>query len=345
MKMKKTTLSQLLLSTVILASCGNKSVENNSIAPIAVITEQTSEITAHSDLNISGNVEGNTTVRLGFMVAGKINFIAAKEGQQINKGQLIASLESDNYQIAKDLATIQVNQITDEYQRLQFMHDKNSVSESDFSKVGFALQQAKMQQKLQAKNLSDTRLISPISGVLLKKMAEVGEITPVGTPILVISDITKVKVNAYIPENELHTIKIGQTAKVQVASLDKVYTGKVVEVGSSADPTSRAFTVKIEINNPTKEIRPGMIAEVLLETNNTFTALSVPAEAVIHGTDGENYVFVADATRQKAFKRKVSIGRLLENRIEILSGLEAGETIVTGGQQKLSDGSSIIITH
>lgn len=343
--MKKTTLSQLLLSTVLLTSCGSKPVESKTIAPIAVVTEQATTVTTHGDLNISGNIEGNTTVRLGFMVAGKINFIAGKEGQPVTKGQLIASLDPENYRIAKELATIQVNQVNDEYRRLQFMHDKNSVSESDFSKVGFAFQQAKMQQKLQAKNLSDTRLISPISGVLLKKMAEVGEITPVGTPILVISDISKVKVNAYIPENELHTIKIGQTAKVQVASLDKIYTGKVVEVGSSADPTSRAFTVKIEINNPNKEIRPGMIAEVFLGTNKTLSALSVPAEAVVHNTDDDNYVFVVDASHTKAFKRKISIGRLIGNRIEIVSGLKTGEIIVTGGQQKLTDGSAIVITH
>ncbi|WP_332367629.1 efflux RND transporter periplasmic adaptor subunit [Spirosoma telluris] len=138
-----------------------------------------------------------------------MNFIAADEGQTIRKGQLLASLDPTNYGIAKELADVQVGQVSDEYNRLKLMHDRNSLSDADFAKVNFSLQQAKVQQKLQTKNLSDTKLYAPISGVMLKKMAEVGEITGVGTPLFVVSDISKVNVNAYIPESELHTVRLG----------------------------------------------------------------------------------------------------------------------------------------
>lgn len=307
-------------------------------------TKLTLQTTA-SDISISGNIEGDQTVRLGFMVAGKINKIAPKEGQVVSKGQLIASLDPTNYQIAKDLADIQVNATTDEFNRLKVMRERNSVSESDFSKIGFGLQQAQAQQRLQAKNLADTRLYAPFSGILLKKLAEEGEIIGVGTPILVLSDISKVKVSAYIPEGELHRIKIGQNANVTISALEQTFVGKIIEVGSAADVASRAFTVKIELPNPAKRIRPGMIAEIKITSSQTNHVLALPAEAVLHGLDNQSFVYVADTKEGKAFKRQVSLGNLYDNQITILSGLNEGEAVVTAGQHKLTDGAPITIQN
>lgn len=312
---------------------------------IPVRTEPADNVTAGWSLSVSGNIDGNQTVRLGFMVGGKINYIAAAEGQAVSRGQLVASLDPVNYSLAKDMADVQVKQVTDEYNRLKIMHDRNSISESDFKKVGFALEQAQTQQKQQAQNLAYTKLYSPISGVLLKKMAEVGEITGVGNPVLVIADISTVKVNAYIPESEIQKIKLGQPATVQIGALDTSFNGKIVEVGSAADPNSRAFTIKIGLQNTRLRIRPGMIAEVRLPMQQNKSLLAVPAEAVLHDTDDQTYVFVADTQQHKAFKRKVTLGQLAENRVEITSGLTAGERVVTGGQQKLTDGAAISITQ
>jgi RND family efflux transporter MFP subunit len=217
------------------------------------------------------------------------------------------------------------------------------VSESDFKKIGFAVDEAFTQQRLQGKNLSDTRLYSPMSGVLLKRIAEKGEITSVGNPVLVIADISTVKVNAYIPENELHNIQIGQTATVQITALDTSFQGKVAEVGSAADPASRTFTIKVEVPNPKLLIRPGMVAEIKLSSKESHTAITVPAEAVLHDINEESYVYVIDQKQNKAIMRTISIGQLANNRIEITNGLSAGEVIVTGGQQKLSNGAFVTI--
>lgn len=307
-----------------------------------VIVEQVNNSSVSQDISVSGNIEGNKTVKLGFMVAGKINQINVSEGQNISNGQLIATLDPSNYSIAKEIADVQVNQATDEYNRLKTMYDRNSISESDYKKIDFTLQGAKAQQKLHNKNLSDTKLYSPFSGVLLKKAAETGEIVAAGTPVLVISDINTVKVNAYIPENQLSQIRIGQTANVQVSALDENFTGKVTEVGSAADVTTRAFTVKIEVANPKLKIRPGMIAEVTLPSTQEKSMLAIPASAILRTPEGQPYIFVAD--KGQAFQRNVSVGDVYGDKIEILSGLSAGETIITGGQHKLANGSKISVT-
>jgi RND family efflux transporter MFP subunit len=265
------------------------------------------------------------------------------EGQPVRKENLLASLDPTSYSIARELAEIQVDQVQDEYDRLKSMHDNNSLSESDFAKVSFGLQQAKAQLKLHSKNLSDTKLYSPIDGVLLKKLCEVGEITGTGIPLFVVSDIHKVKVNAYIPENELHNIKIGQIARVIISSLDNTYEGKIIEVSSAADPSSRAFSVKIEVQNPQMLICPGMIAEVSITSDQKKEVPVIPVEAILHDFNGQSYVYVADVSQNKAFRRNVSLGALVNDKIEITSGLGENEIIVTGGQQKLVDASPIII--
>ncbi|WP_407430733.1 efflux RND transporter periplasmic adaptor subunit [Arcticibacter sp.] len=335
--------ASVLALCIVLLSCKPNIKETSGVpdSAIPVITHLVSNTGTTSTLSLSGNVEGYTTVRLGFMVPGKINFIACQEGQAITNGQLLASIDPANYQIAKAQADIQVNQVKDEYNRIKLMYDRNSVSESDFNKVKFSLQQAIQQQKLHAKNLADTRLYSPISGVLLKKMAEAGEIIGSGNPLFVVSDISRVKVIAFIPETELSRVRLGDEAKVYISSLDKTFTGKVTEIGSAAEATSRAFSVKVDINNPGLHIRPGMITEILLEKRPTDQMLTVPAEAILHDTDNYTYVFVADSIGKRAYQRKVTLGKMIDSEVEITSGIHQGELVVTGGQQKLSNGMSI----
>ena len=344
--MIKSLFYPVVIALMFLVSCKSKKTHSPEIdvLPIAVKAENVQSALMINEVSVSGNIEGSTTVKLGFMVAGKINYVSNKEGENISQGQLIASLDPANYSIAKGLADVQVNTATDEFNRAQIIHDKGSLSESDFSKTGFSLQQAKLQQQLQQKYLSDTKLNAPISGVLLKRDAEVGEIVSIGLPLFTIADIRKVKMLAYVPEGELHEIKIKQNANVIISSLDKTFTGKVTEVGSTAEATSRAFTIKIEIENPGLLIRPGMIAEARIATNNKRQAILIPTECILQDLSNQSFVFVVDKAQNKAFKRRVSLGNMIDNKIVVASGLTENELVVTGGQKNLTDGALISIT-
>lgn len=343
--MNNKKLFYVFLSISLLTGCtGKKSNPVTTETATPVLTIKASKIRSGTEISLSGNIEGNKTVRLGFMVAGKINFIAANEGQLVLKGELLSSIDPTNYGIAKELADIQVKQVQDEYDRLKLMHDNNSLSESDFAKISYGLQQAKVQQKLHTKNLSDTKLYSPIAGVLLKKLCEVGEITGVGIPLFVVSDIRKVKVSAFIPENELHNIKLDQKARILVSSLNETFNGRVIEVGSAADAASRAFSVKIEVENPKMLIRPGMIAEVKIVTGQDKELTVIPVETVLHDFNNQSFVFVVDESTNKAFKRSVSLGKAMNDQFEVISGLKETDMIVSGGQQKLVDGSPVLIS-
>ena len=334
----------LLAIILVIPACKtSRDNQNTHQAPVTVTTFTAKLIEANREIKLSGNVEGFRTVRLGFMVAGKIDYIACNEGETVSKGKMLASIDASSYEIAKELADIQVNQVQDEFNRLNEMHDLKSISESDFAKISFGLQQAKAQQKLHAKNLADTKLYSPIDGILLKKLCEAGEITGVGLPLFVVSDIRKVKVNAAVPESEIHFIRIGTDASVDIPALGKNYKGLVREVGAAADPMTRTFTVRIDVENPSFEIRPGMIAEVTCKGEKVEKLLAVPVEALLHDINGLTYVYVADTLKHIAFRRNINTGRILDSNIEIVSGISEREKVINGGQQKLIDGSLIEI--
>lgn len=335
-----------LLAAMVINGCtGKEPVNQNAVNPVPIISQKVEKTFISKEISASGNIEGNRTVRLGFLVAGKINYIAGDEGSTIGAGQLLASLDQENYRNAKDMADANLAQVQDEFDRLSIMHERKSVSDSDFSKVSNMLKGAKAQQRIQNKNLLDTKIYAPFKGVLLKKGTEVGEIIGPGMPLFGISDIRTVKVNASIPGNDLRQVKIGSAARVYISSIDATLTGKVIEVGSFSEPTTRAFNVKIQLQNPDLSIRPGMTAEVKITSGKQVEVeiMAVPSEAVLRDVDNSAYVFVVDEKKSQAFKRNVSLGQISENNIEIASGLNANEIVVVGGQHKLENGSPVKI--
>ena len=342
--MKRNRLCLLFLfAAMIMNSCTGEPANKKTVNPVPVISQKVEKISINKEISASGNIEGNKTAHLGFLVAGKINYIAGNEGSTIGAGQLLASLDPESYRIAKEMADANLAQIQDEFSRLRMMYERKSLSEGDYTKVSNALKVAKAQQRLQNKNLSDTKLYAPFKGVLLKKGTEAGEIIGAGIPLFVISDINPVKVNASIPETDLQQIKIGSEARVYISSIDSTLTGKVIEIGSVSEPTTRSFNVKILLKNPDWKIRPGMTAEVKITSGKKVEIMAVPSEAVLRDLDNSAYVFVVDEKKMQAFQRKVSLGQITDNSIEIISGLNVNEIIVVGGQHKLNDGSSITL--
>jgi membrane fusion protein (multidrug efflux system) len=344
-KIKQARGNMLKLSVIslLLVACGSKErkAETPQDDAIRVKTETLASSKTENGLILSGNIEGNSTVKLGFMVSGKISQITCSQGQTIQKGSLIASLEPTNYMLNKQLSDVELKEAQDQFNRLKLMYSRSAISELDFNKGNFALEKAATQQKLAFKNLKDTRLYSSISGILLSKETEVGEIISAGTPLFVIADIRKVKVSALVPEGELKGLKKGQSADIQIEALGKHFQGNIVEVGAVADATTRAFTIKMEIDNKDLSIRPGMIAQARISLGNSRSGINIIPESIINEPGNQSYVYVVDKKANRAFKRKISLGKMSSNRVEVLSGLSIGETVVISGQTELSDGSQI----
>lgn len=313
---------------------------------VLVSTQQVGSSNIPGILSLSGNTEANRTVRLAFPIPGKINAIPVNDGQFVRSGGLLATLDMTDYNIFKNTADIAVNEARDQYNRAKIMFDRGSLSESDYKKVQFALDEALNQQELQRKIIADTRLYAPFDGVVLEKLAGEGEIVAMAIPVVVFADLSRIKVAVSVPETELEQITTGNTATVTIAAADTMtYRGKINLIGSYADPLARDFTAEVELDNPGMRIRPGMVAEVQVNTERETNAITLPLGTLLKDLDGSNYVYIVDLQKRRAFRRDVATGAITGNSIVISSGLREGETVVTGGNHKLYDGAPVVVGY
>jgi len=294
-------------------------------------------------LSFSGSTEAKATVNLGFMVGGKVNRVLVDEGSTVSKGELIADLESTDYALGLDIANAGLQKAQDEYDRLTILHDRGSIPASDYVKTAATLKELTARQKQAIKSLSDSRLYSSISGIVSRKGVNPGEVISPGMPLFSIVDINPIRAVVAVPESEIGLVRAGQTAKVDIPALGSSFPGIVRLIGPVADPNTRSYTIKIDLANPHFLIRGGMIATATLPSPRKASGLLLPVEAVLHDIDQTTYVFVADREKNTAVKRKILVGALYDNKIEVSTGLNENELVVIGGEQKIQDGSLIQI--
>ncbi|WP_310993954.1 efflux RND transporter periplasmic adaptor subunit [Aequorivita marina] len=323
----------------LLASCSEKKT-NTKIEVIPEVTVKEIKKTATKEvLNYSGTIEADNTVSLGFSIPGRVSSVLVQEGQKVQKGQLLARIEATTYKSAFDIANAGLEQANDNFNRLNGLYQKGSLPERDFIAVKVAVAQANANKDLAVKNLSDTKLSAPFSGIITAKQTEVGATAAPGVPAFTIMKTDQVYAHAAITESEISKLKIGTPAKVEIASMGEVFEGEVAIVNPSADALTRTFNVKVRLDNAENKLLPGMISDIKIETNNDLNIISIPAEAIVRDANNIVYVFVIDG--DKAIKKRVSIGGFNANEVVVLDGLSEKDTIVIAGQRTLKDGQTI----
>jgi multidrug efflux pump subunit AcrA (membrane-fusion protein) len=376
-----------------LAGCRHKpAVEADQPVPVQLRTPN--RVHEPVSVSASGSVEANVTALTAFQVSGRVAEVYAEEGQFVKQGQLLAELEVSDYKNAYDAAAGQASaaeagalqarnglrpqeleqarvdfeRAQDEYQRMKFLYDHQSLAANDFHKIeaaylaaqqryDMAQQGTRDEQKQSAsgqaraakaqlaeagKHLKDCQLRAPITGFIGMRRINVGDTIAQGNPVFSVLDLDPVKVRVGIPEAEIGNVHEGARAVVTIPSLNNQrFEGKVEAVGVSADPVSRTFTTKISIPNTAHLLRAGMVSESLVYGSTMVDALTVPGSAVLRDARGLSQVYVYDGTRQRVFARYVELGILIGSEVEIKSGLRPFDQIVIAGQQNLHEGALV----
>jgi RND family efflux transporter MFP subunit len=203
------------------------------------------------------------------------------------------------------------------------------------------LEQAKAMSALARTNFNDTKLYSPMNGVVVSKLIESGEMAAPGYPLLVLGKLDQVEVEIGVTDEVVNRLELGKTAAVYIYGPDKTYHGKITEIGAIADEQTRTFPVKILLNNPNHQLKPGMIAKVNIPLDSAAVILA-PVNSIINSSAGP-IVYVYDAKKTRVFQRKVKLGEMIKDQIVITGGLKAGETIVTGGHFKLKNKDQVMV--
>ena len=338
----------MLLSVVILSSCGQKK-EQNVKAPTRVTTQVVSSGLVDNAQTYVGVVEEREATAVSFTSLGVVKRIFVNEGQAVTRGQLLA--EVDNTQARNLLrgAEAQMTQANDALERYKMLHDNGSLPEVQWVEVLSKVAQAKSQLEVAKKNLADCRLIAPVSGIIGRKLVGAGETTRPSQAVVSILDISTVKVKVAIPEAEISGIDENTSSVIKVEAVNGVFTGGQIEKGVQADALTHTYDIRIHVANGDRKLLPGMVASVSLSPSSPLPTspkgegeeVSLPITCIQKRTDGSLFVWTI-ANDSTAHRTEVTIGQLQGNYVSVTNGLSVGDRFVTEGYQKLSEGSKVV---
>jgi len=329
---------------------------------------------------LSGTVRSFSTIPLSSKIMGTVTEMLVRAGDRVKAGQLLAVIDSRDtdamvqkseagrqearmalQEIEKSLESAQANLrlASSTLKRYELLASQKSVSPQEFDEVEArkssaqasvdALQARKQQiaSKIQqaesdvnsSQNLrSYTQIQSPISGIVTQRLAEPGSLAVPGVPLLTVEETDRYRLEVPIEENRVSQIKLGQTvfARMEALSLENLQ-GSVSEIQPSADPASRTYLIKITLPAHA-HLRSGMYGEIRLETGPRKGIWIQPESVVRHGQLEGVYVIEKGDTLKL---RLIKLGETTAWGVEVLSGLEGGETYVTRDVLSLQEGSRV----
>ncbi|MEL6131786.1 MAG: efflux RND transporter periplasmic adaptor subunit [Bacteroidota bacterium] len=339
-------------------SCSQEaSVEVAPVRPVKHMTITTGK--GAEMATFTGLTKSNQETRLSFKVSGVLQSLSVKDGQRVRQGQLIASIDPEDYNLQVEQADVQVKQAMTSlnvarstYERIERLYENNSVSLSEFeqAKGNYEASQAQLQaaqKQLQAaKNqASDTKLRAPYTGIISSLGVEKGELVAAGNPIGLLSTEGKPEVSFGVAASYVGKLKPRQKVEIILSIVpDQVFEGEVTEVAFSQG-NAATYPVIARFLKTDERIRPGLSAEVRLPLSVAASqdAYFVPAKVVRENGQGQRFVYklVGPGDTLTVKQQVVEIGDLSAQGFVVKNGLQEGDRIATAGLNALLDGMKV----
>ena len=319
---------------------GKAPVANGAAAPAAVAVE-TAVVTAldvNEDTNAIGSLKANESVILRPEVSGKVVRIGFRDGALVRRGELLIGLDAaiPAAELAQAQASLALARST--HQRNQELLAKKFISPQalDASAAALKVQEAAVQ--LAQARLSKLQLKAPFDGVVGLRDVSLGSYIKEGEALINLEDIRSLRVDFRLAETEVSRLRVGQELTLFSDALpDESFVAQVDAINPQIDPDGRSIAVRARLDNRAGKLRPGMFVRVRLNFGQRSGALMIP-EAAIEAGNPPSLFRVVDG---KAEKVDVRLGVRRNGQVEIVSGVQAGDVVVTAGQLKLRPGTPV----
>ena len=326
-------------------------------SPVEVVEVQ--EQTLIKPLLLVGTVEPRTQSTVASEVEGLVKFFPIEEGNKISRGDLLARLGTDTLRIqlkaaeaAREESNARQQQAVSNLKRSKRLFEENLLSEKDLENdeaEAEAWSQKKNQYQAEIDRLQDlinkSKILAPFSGEITQTHTEVGQWLQKGGSVAEIIDLEHVRIKIPLPEKYIGNIQIGNVVQVTLDALpNRIFSGKVHAIISQADPESRTFPIKIDLENKLQELKSGLLARVSLSVGPPIKALTVPKDAlVIRGENISVYVASKGDTGWTVSPIPVQTGLMIGNVVEISGPIKVGEKVVIRGNERLRPGQAVHI--
>ncbi|SCY26694.1 efflux RND transporter periplasmic adaptor subunit [Flavobacterium caeni] len=275
--------------------------------------------------------------------SGRVTKVLVDEGSVVRIGQTLAIIKGDKLSVDVTNARAAYQNAVADAQRYDNAFKTGGVTKQQVDQSKVALANAKAQLDQANISLGDATIRATINGIVNKRLIEPGSVVSPGTELFELVNTSKLKLAVTVPEGQIPLLKLGNNVKVKASVYpDKVFAGKITFIAAKAD-ASLNFPIEIEIaNNPNNELKAGMYGTAQFEPTGAGSGniRAISRTSFVGGVNAGQVFVVKDST---AKMRKVTPGRVLGEKVEILGGLEDGEIIVTSGQINLTDGAKVSI--
>jgi membrane fusion protein (multidrug efflux system) len=312
--------------------------------PTPVLLTTVERGTIQGQIRAASTIEAELQVTVHAESTGRITSLSLEEGDTVDEGDTLARIRRDAQSLGVERAATNLADAERELERVEKLYKQGIASQSEYDQAVTQVEQAKLDQRDRRRDLSNTVIKAPFSGILTRRFVDEGAFVTSGAQVFEITDFSTLVARVYVPEKELDRIAVGQPAEiVGKAAKNRQGTGEVRRIAPIVDATTG--TVKVTIGLPDElaggetGFLPGMYAEVTLTTERHEDVPIVPKPALVHEEE-QTFVFVVDGDRAK--RVLIETGLADDDFVEITGGLELGDRIVVAGQTGLKDGGLIL---
>lgn len=336
--------SIVVLFTLVVAGCGGDKKQSQStedMTPKVVTVARVERLASGAYDEIMGSVVARNTADISTKVQSRIDHIFVDIGSLVKAGDLLAELDTREFQAKVQQARAMNEQASQDLARFEKLLAESAATQQEYDGIKARAAVAEAGLREAETFLSYARITAPFSGVVTRKLMDVGDLAFPGRPLFTLEEAGAPRFTVTIAESYRSKIAAGQQVRIAIAVIDTTVIGRVDELSPSADPMSRTFSAKIGLP-ALEKLRPGQFGRLLLPTEGDDVTLYVPRSAwVRRGQLDLVYVVTPD---RRAMLRLVRIGRQLPDKLEILSGLREDESVVVSDQRDLLDGDRVEVS-
>lgn len=321
--------------------------ELNSVEKDEVIRIRTTELAQQKFehfIEVTGKVEAELDVDVSPESAGIIKEVNVIEGEWVNKGDLMAKLNTEMLESTMEELLVQLDLATTNFERQKNLWDQNIGSEMQFLQAKNNKQSLEKRIKSLQAQISMAEVRSPVSGVVDIVHQKKGHIGSPQVPFAKVININKIKIYADVSESYITKITTGDEVSIYFPALSKTVRAKIAQIGNTIDPNNRTFRVRINISNLDKLIKPNLVSIITLRDYVNTDAIVVPALYLKEDFNG-HYTYIVEKQGEKNAAKKIYVtpGVTNNNMTEVVEGLASGMEIISQGYNQVANGSFVQI--
>jgi membrane fusion protein, multidrug efflux system len=276
-------------------------------------------------------------------VEGEIREVLVEEGDEVEKGQILARLDGDRLRLELNESRARLRKMQRDFERNKDLREKGLLSEGDYEKLQYDLESLQASYNLASLELDYTQIRAPISGVISERYIKLGNTIRVNDPLYRVTSFDPLVAYLHVPEREYQQISADQPVAIDIDALaDMEILASVTRVSPIVDPETGTFKITIEIRDESRRIKPGMFGRMSIVYDRHENVLQVPRSAVMEEMGIESVYVVED---DKAVRRIVQTGYGENGMIEITEGLDDSDNVITVGQVGLKPDATVTVIN